>query len=100
MNTSLITLIASTQPQVYRFGSDELALLHFRFRPHGIFVDSFYYLVLHPGLSGADSFYTLHHAQCGQTCPMIYDIPQWWKPRCNRLLNETAWPPQTRPGVL
>jgi hypothetical protein len=81
MNIAQITLIASAQPQVYRLGSDELALLHFRFRPHGIFVDSFYYVVFHPGLSGADSFYTLYHAQCGQTCPMIYDIPQWWKPR-------------------
>jgi hypothetical protein len=77
MNTALITLIASAQPQVYRSGSDELALLHFRFRPRGIFVDSFYYLVSTPGLSGADSFYTLHHARCGQTCPMIYDIPRW-----------------------
>jgi hypothetical protein len=75
MNTKLITLIAGTQPQIYRFGSDELALLHFRFRPHGIFVDSFFYVVFHPGLSGANSFYTLNHAQCGQTAPMIYDIP-------------------------
>ena len=72
---------------MYRLGSDELAMLHSTFRPHGIFVDSFYYVVLHPGLSGADSFYTLNHAQGGQLCPMIYDIPQGWEPRINPLLT-------------
>jgi hypothetical protein len=78
MKTESATLIAR-DCKVYRFGSDQLALLHLRFRPRGIFIDSFFYVVFHPGVNKSNSFYTLNQAMAGQTSPAIFDLPSDWR---------------------